>query len=189
MSFEAAMKAIDAGHCLDPTLVHGRPYELVYAEKCTSWLEKRCPEAGELLKLAVRSQHFRRFEVPRSSYPKTKAGYLAWRTFLKKRQGDMAAAICVEAGYSEEEGARVGSMIRKDNYKTDGETQVLEDVACLVFLESEFGAFSREHEESKVVRIVQKTWGKMSREGHALALGMEMDDACAAVVNSALSSP
>jgi hypothetical protein len=207
MSLEAALHAIDEGHRQDPTLVDGVPYELHYANKCTRYLAMLNAEASELLRLAVRAQHLRRFEVPRSSYPLGKNGYLAWRTFLKRRQGAMyvlsschvgqidrkanayrASAICKEAGYSEADAERVAAMIRKDNYKTDAETQTLEDVACLCFLDDQFAAFALEHDEDKVVRIVQKTWKKMSGAGQQLALSMQMNDECARVVQRALST-
>jgi hypothetical protein len=39
-----------------------------------------------------------------------------------------------------------------------------------------------------MVRIVQKTWGKMSPQAHALALTLPMNDACATLVKEALDS-
>ena len=82
----------------------------------------------------------------------------------------------------------MAALIRKEDLKKNEETQVLEDVACLVFLDDQFEAFEREHDEAKIVTILRKTWGKMSEEGHALALGISMSDRCKALVGKALES-
>ncbi|EUC43952.1 hypothetical protein COCMIDRAFT_99424 [Bipolaris oryzae ATCC 44560] len=188
--YDLALSAIDAGHALDPNKVDvngvSTPYELHYAQKCTSYLSQRAPNASETLRLAIRAQHFRRWEVPRSSYPQTRPGYHAWRTFLKKRQAELVSKICLEAGYSEVDAERVGALIRKEDLKEDEETQVLEDVACLVFLDDQFEAFEREHDEDKIIGILRKTWGKMSERGHELALGMDMPGRRGEVLKKAL---
>jgi hypothetical protein len=190
--FTRALTAIDAAHALDPTphtLPDGStlPYELHYAQKCTSYLEQRAHDASDHLRLAIRAQHFRRWEVPRASYPMTRPGYHAWRTFLKKRQASLVTAICIEAGYTEEIAERVGALIRKEDLKADEETQILEDVACLVFLDDQFEAFEKEHDESKILGILRKTWGKMSEKGHELALGMDMEGRKGELVGKALA--
>ena len=176
--YARALAAIDAAHALDPThtTINGAsiPYELHYAEKCTAYLTKRLPTASEPLRLAIRAQHFRRWEVPRASYPMTRPGYYAWRTYAKKRQAELVRAICDDAGYDSEVGVRVASLIRKEGLQSDEETKVLEDVACLVFLDDQFEAFEKEHDEEKIVGILRKTWGKMTEEGHRLALEIPM---------------
>ncbi|KNG48922.1 glutamyl-trna synthetase [Stemphylium lycopersici] len=190
--FERALSAIDAAHALDPNkvTVNGTEmaYELHYAQKCTSYLEKRAPDASEPLRLAIRAQHFRRWEVPRSSYPMTRPGYHAWRTFLKKRQAELVARICVEAGYSGQDSETVGALIRKEDLKANEETQVLEDVACLVFLDDQFEAFEKEHDEEKILGILKKTWGKMTERGHELALQIPMGERPREVMDKALAA-
>lgn len=189
---QAALKLIDSAHAEDPNkiVVNGseQPYELHYSQKMSSYLAKRSPSAPETLRLAIRAQHFRRWEIPRDTYPMNKVGYHAWRTFLKKRQAEMAAQICTEVGYSAEDAGRVASMIRKEDLKQDEETQVLEDVACLVFLDDQFEEFERQHDEEKIVRILRKTWGKMSEEGHNLALEIPMSERCKDLVGKALTA-
>jgi len=189
--YEAAIKHIDAAHAEDPNkiTINGseHPYELHYSQKMTSYLERRSQSAPETLRLAIRAQHFRRWEIPRDSYPMTKVGYHAWRTFLKKRQAEMASQICLDVGYSEQEATRVAHLIRKEDLKEDEDTQVLEDVACLVFLDDQFEEFETQHDEDKIVRILKKTWGKMSEEGHGLALRIPMSERCKALVGKALA--
>ncbi|OCK84033.1 glutamyl-tRNA synthetase [Lepidopterella palustris CBS 459.81] len=189
--YTKALSAIDAAHSLDPkkVTVNGAeiPYELHYAQKMFDHLSNRLPGASEPLRLAVRAQHFRRWEVPRDSYPMTRIGYHAWRTFLKKRQAELVQQICIESGYEADVAARVASLIRKEDLKDDEETQVLEDVACLVFLDDQFEQFEREHDEDKIVGILKKTWGKMSERGHELALQIPMSERPLELVKKALA--
>lgn len=129
-----------------------------------------------------------RWEVPRSSYPATKPGYLNWRSFLKKRQADLASAICVGCNFSPAEAEAVAALIRKEDLKKNEETQVLEDVACLVFLDDQFEEFEKEHDDVKIVDILRKTWGKMSERGHGLALQINMSEKAKDLVEKALKS-
>jgi hypothetical protein len=189
--YEKAIALIDEAHTQDPniTAVDGKeiPYELHYAQKMSHYLTLRAPNASETLRLAIRSQHFRRWEVPRNSYPMTRIGYHSWRTFLKKRQAELTAKICFDCGYSAEDAERVAALIRKEDLKSDEETQVLEDVACLVFLDDQFEAFQKDHDEDKIISILRKTWGKMTEEGHALALKIPMDGRPKELIEKALA--
>lgn len=188
--YEKAVKLIDDAHSEDPTIVtvndESIPYELLYARKMSFYLERRMPDASEPLRLAIRAQHFRRWEVPRSSYPMTRIGYHAWRTFLKKRQAELASQICTDCGYNAEDSERVAAMIRKEDLKKDEETQALEDVACLVFLDDQFEEFEKTLDEDKIIVILRKTWGKMSEKGRDLALGMKMEGRPAVLMKKAL---
>ncbi|KAH9882208.1 hypothetical protein J1614_001380 [Plenodomus biglobosus] len=192
--YEKALSAIDAAHALDPTktivndqeIPYELPYELHYAQKCTHYLDQRCPQASLPLRLAIRAQHFRRWEVPRASYPMTRVGYHAWRTFLKTRQATLVQEICLASGCSADDSARVGALIRKEDLRSDEETQVLEDVACLVFLDDQFEAFEKEHDEQKIIGILKKTWAKMSERGRELALEIPMGERPREVVEKAL---
>jgi hypothetical protein len=191
-AYSKALEQIDNAHTQDPkkTVVDGKeiPYELHYASKMTKYLVLHRPDASELLRLAVRAQHFRRWEVPRTSYPMTRSGYFAWRTGLKKRQADMVREICAECGYTAEEADRVASLVRKEDLKGDEECQVLEDVACLVFLDDQFEEFEKAYDEEKIVGILKKTWAKMSDRGHELALGIPVSDRVKALITKALST-
>lgn len=186
-----AVRLIDEAHALDPKKVEvdGKeiPYELHYSLKMSNYLDKRAPNAPGTLRLAIRAQHLRRWEIPRDSYPMNKVGYHAWRTYLKKRQADIASEICLECGFPEDEANRVAALIRKEDLKKDEETQILEDVACLVFLDDQFEEFEKQHDEDKIVKILQKTWGKMSDKGHELALEISMSDRARSLVEKALS--
>ncbi|OQD72846.1 hypothetical protein PENDEC_c018G03659 [Penicillium decumbens] len=191
--YELALERIDQAHSDDPNQIESNnttlPYELHYARKMTFYLERINPTASDLLRLAIRAQHLRRWEVPRSSYPATKIGYHSWRSGLQKRQAELVEKICLESGYSAEEAARVAAMVRKADLKRgDPDTQTLEDVACLVFLDDQFDKFEKElGDEDKMVDILRKTWGKMSEAGHAEALKLDLSERATALVTRALS--
>jgi hypothetical protein len=138
--FREAIRRFDAANSEDPhhEVVDGVSYpkELLYAQRLTTWLERFAPEASEALLLAARSQHIRRWVIPRDRYPLDRRGYLLWRTTLATFHADTAATILREVGYAEELIQRVRSLLRKEGLKRDPEVQCLEDVICLVFLES-----------------------------------------------------
>ena len=54
--------------------------------------------------------------------------------------------------------------------KKDAETQLMEDVICLVFLEYYLEPFVEKHDDEKLKNIILKTWNKMSDKGHQEAL-------------------
>lgn len=125
---------------------------------------------------------------PRSSYEMTKLGYHKWRTYLKKRQAELVGQILEECGYPKADVERCIALIEKEGLKQgEEEVQELEDVACLVFLDDQFDEFQTKHDESKLVHILQKTWGKMSKEGQDMALQLPMTDESRALVGKALA--
>lgn len=190
--FDLAIEKIDQANAQDPNkeMFQGKehPKELLYSLRMSAWLDKLRPGASEILKLAARAQHLRRWEIPRSSYPMDRAGYLKWRTFLYSYHAEKAAGILREAGYDEKTVRQVSTLLLKKNIKTNPDMQLLEDVICLVFLESYFADFSKQHDEEKMIVIVQKTWKKMSDEGHRAALQIPMNPAASAIVQKALQS-
>lgn len=191
-NFELALQLIDEAHSQDPNIIvidgKDHPYELHYSRKMSEYLEKHSPNAPAVLRLAVRAQHLRRWEVPRDSYPMNRQGYHSWRTHLKNRQAELARQLCLNSGYLEEDTNRVAALIRKENPNKDEETQVLEDIACLVFLDDQFEEFEKQHDEEKIVTILRKTWNKMSDRGHELALDISMSDRAKKLIAKALSS-
>lgn len=176
--FDAAVARFDAASAADPHRERDasgveHPRELLYAIRMTEMLGRFAPEATEVVRLAARCQHIRRWEIPRDSYPRTPEGYKAWRTRLMGFHAETAAAILRETGYDEAIVTRAQSLLRKERLKRDPETQLLEDVIGLVFLEHYLEAFVAdhpEHDEAKLADILQKTWLKMSPRGRAAAL-------------------
>ena len=150
-----------------------QPRELVYAKRLTDWVLKLEPAASEALQLAARCQHLCRWTIPRDSHPMTRAGYLQWRTTLKKFHAQRAGEILREAGYEEDLITRVQSLNLKKNFPDDAESRVLEDALCLVFLQHQFGDLVNKTEHDKMIGVVQKTWKKMTPQAQAIALTLD----------------
>lgn len=189
--FAEACRLFDAANAQDPTLEandQGQPVpkELLYAERMSAWLHRVAPDAPEAVQLAARSQHIRRWHIPRADYPLTRPGYHQWRTALKKYHAELAGELMAQAGYDADMVERVGQLLRKERLKDDPEVQLLEDVICLVFLEYYFLPFAAQHPADKVVEIVQKTWPKMTERGHALALQLPFSPEALTLVTRAL---
>ena len=124
----------------------------------------------------------------------TRPGYLTWRAKLKSQAAaqvaELLASPAIDPPLPQEVIDRVAALVRKENLKDDDETQTLEDVACLVFLDDQFDAFEAKDtiDEDKIVGILRKTWVKMSPRGHELALQMELSDRAKALIGKALES-
>lgn len=186
-----AIARIDAANAEDPTLVSvdggSRPAELVYGERMTAALARLRPDASEVLTLAARAQHIRRWTVPRTSYPNDRAGYLRWRKVLQRKHAEWAGEILAACGYAEAEIARVGSLIRKENLRGDADAQAIEDAASIVFLEHYALEFAGKHEQEKVVDILAKTLAKMSAAGREAALAVDLPAPVRALLMQALA--
>jgi hypothetical protein len=192
--FNEAVGRFDQANALDPnrTVFEGRehPKELLYAQRMTQWLERLEPNASEPLRLAARCQHIRRWEIPRSSFPQDRAGYLNWRKTLYQFHADRAGEILHDVGYDSGTIERVQSLLKKEKLKADPEMQTLEDVICLVFLENYFSDFAREKDEQKVMGIIKRTWIKMSDRGREMALAqIRFSEADMALIRKALEPP
>lgn len=190
--FELALKKFDAANAEDPNVetVDGvkQPHELIDARRLHAWVLKLCPGASEALQLAARCQHIQRWKIPRDSYPRTRAGYLRWRTELKGFHAETAGRLLREAGCDAETIDRVQSLNLKKNFPSDPEAQILEDALCLTFLEFEFAAFAKRTDEEKVIQILRKTWKKMSDRARREALKLNFDEPDRRLIEKALQS-
>jgi hypothetical protein len=164
------------------------PKELLYSRRMSDWLTRLAQDASEALRIAAHGQHIRRWTIPRDSFPMDRAGYLRWRNECKRMHAEKLSEILHDVGYDESTIKRVQSLVRKEHLKTDPETQLLEDVVCLVFLENYFADFSQQHDEAKLIDIVRKTWKKMSPRGHEAALKLPLSPECRAIVEKALTT-
>ena len=180
-----AIERIDAANREDPT---GEAE--TYGRRMTDWLERLAPDASDALRIAARAQHIRRWQIPRAEYPRTRAGYLKWRSALYDFHADQAEAILRGVGFGDDDDTipRVRKMLRKKGMRDDSEVQTLEDVACLVFLEHYFAPFVAEndYDDEKLAGIVHKTWRKMSARAHEAALGVDLPERERAIVAMAL---
>ena len=176
-TYNRALALIDAANSDDPNQVSADgkdwPKELLYSERMSDMLARYHSGADDAMKLAIRSQHIERWKSPRNAYPMDRIGYLKWRKDLYKIQANTAAKLLLEAGYDDEVIDRVRNAVAKKNIKGNPDTQLLEDVTDLVFLEYYLLAFVAKHpdySDQKWIEIIQKTWNKMSDDAHAFAL-------------------
>lgn len=175
--YQAAIAAFDQANAQDPNkeMADGKEYpkELLYAQRMSEMQQRYAPEASEAVKLAVRAQHIQRWKIPRSNYAMDKPGYMLWRTGLYKFHAETAASLMREAGYDDAMIERVKIIVGKKELKTNPETQLMEDVVDLVFIEHYMLGFAAQHpeyDEAKWIVIIRKTWKKMSPRAHEFAL-------------------
>lgn len=188
--FQKASTWIDAENAQDPNqeIYNSESFakELLYSNRMYERLMDFCPNASEAVQIAAKAQHICRWKMPRESYPMDRVGYLKWREDLKKFHAKTTAEILEKAGYSYEFIDRVSFLIEKKLLKKDEETQLLEDVICLVFLEYYFDAFVQKHDREKMKNIILKTWNKMSENGHQEALKINFSAANLQLIKEAL---
>jgi hypothetical protein len=176
--FERAIALFDAANAEDPRMdkdPDGRevPRELLYAQRMTDMIGRFAPDASEAAQLAVRAQHIQRWKVPRNSYPMDRNGYLQWRTGLYKFHAETAGRLMKEAGCDDAMIEQVKAAVGKRGLKVNADTQLLEDVTDLVFIEHymlEFAGQKPDYSEEKWLDIIRKTWKKMSPAAHEFAL-------------------
>lgn len=187
--YAIARQLIDTAHSADPKKVDGLPAELVYADRMEAWLLRLAADSSELLRLAARCQHLERWSVPRNSYPDGRAGYLTWRKFLYGKQANRTRELLRQAGVSSREAEEAAKWVSKSELQTNPNTQLLEDAACLVFLENEITDFTAQHAEyprEKFVTIIGKTWRKMSQTAREAAADIDLSPAIAEIVREAV---
>lgn len=174
---------------INTTIVDGvsHPKELLYGQYMSTCLEQYWPGANEYLQIAVRAQHIKRWHLKRADFPVGKQGYLTWRKELGIFHATTAKALMLDNDYSEEASETTAAIIRKEKLKSNNDSQTLEDVACLVFLQYYFDEFAAKHTEEKIIRIVQLTWRKMSVQGQEIALSLTLPPHLAQLVGKALA--
>ena len=191
--FQQVIRNIDEANGEDPNseIIDGvaQPKELVYGRRMQKWVEQLDPQAPEALRIAARSQHLRRWEIPRSEYPMDRKGYLRWRTTLYVYQADRASELLRDRGYDDDTIERVRTLLQKRNLRTDADVKTLEDAAALVFLEHHLDDFLKRDDigEGKAIDIIRKTWKKMTERGHEAASALELSAESSALLKKALA--
>jgi len=194
--FQEALARFDAANAEDPNIELDEgveaPKELLYARRMTRMLERFAPEASEAVRLAVRAQHIQRWKTPRSDYPTDRQGYLQWRTGLYRIHAETAGRILEEVGYDAATIEGVKNAVGKKGLKVNSETQLLEDVSSLVFLQHYLAGFATHHpeyDEAKYLEIIGKTWQKLSLPAQSFVLkgGVQLPEALAPLIHRAIS--
>ena len=195
--YNKAVELIDAANSEDPNLemVDGKEIakELIYGRRMSDMIDAYLPDADDVAKLAVRAQHIQRWKSPRKDYPMNRKGYHLWRTNLYKFHSETAANLLQQAGYEDDFIERVRLAIAKKALKTNADTQIVEDVAALVFLQfymlDFYQKFSTEYDKAKWIDIIQRTWKKMSPKAHEFALSgkIELPESLVPLIQEALA--
>jgi len=189
--FETAIAIIDKKNAEDTNTyqVEGLEYpkELLYSQRMTRTLLQFEPNASKALQIAARAQHICRWKIQRNEYTIDRVGYLKWRETLKKMHADITGEILQQVGFDTQFVDRVQKIILKKLIKKNEESQILEDIICLVFLDYYFDEFAAKHADEKIIDILKKTWVKMSDKGHEAALKLPFSEKSLALVKQAIS--
>jgi len=176
-AFNQTVILMDAANNEDPNTqtADGKewPKELLYSHRMADMIARYKPSADHVNQLSVRGQHIQRWKSPRDAYPMDRKGYHKWRSDLYLFHANTTAEFMEQSGFDEESLERVKLAIGKKGIKNNSDTQMLEDVASLVFIEHYMLAFAEKHpeySEEKWIDIIRKTWSKMSDDAHAFAL-------------------
>ena len=180
---QQAYGALDAENAGDP---FGK--ELDHAERAVAWLARLRPDAPEELLLAARGHHVRRWEIPRSSEPEGRAGYLRWKRRLQQHHAEIVGRVLRDVGYDDDMVARVQSIVRKERLRTDPDVQSFEDALSLVFLETQLRDLATKLDDNHLVDVLAKTLRKMTPAGRAAAASLTYDDRSRTLVERAIAA-
>ena len=188
----AVTEAIDAANRADPATLRfegeDHPRAWLEGRRARHWIDRLRPDAADPLRLAANAHHLRRWEVPRESYPRTRPGYLDWRSGLYEFHGGALGELMRAAGYPDDEIAEAARIMVKRAIKTDADVQSYEDAVSLAFLETRLMDFAPSVSDDQLMRALRRTWRKMSDAGHDAALTLDLSADAAAIVQRALAN-
>ncbi len=159
--------------------------EVLYSSRMTDRLHQFAPDVPDYIKLAARCQHIGRWEIARDHFPMDKKGYLQWRNQEKIHHAKVAEEILKACQYDAETIDKVKFLVLKKELFTNADTQLLEDVICLVFIEFYIEAFAAKHNDDKMVDIIKKTLKKMSPKGIAASSGITVSEKIKSLIQKA----
>lgn len=168
------------------------PKELLYSQRMLDMLSRYLPEADEVAKLSAAAQHIERWKSPRSDYSMDRKGYHQWRTGLYTFHADTAGVLLQKVGYDAETIKRVKAAIAKKDLRNNPDTQIVEDLAALTFIEHYMLAMYEkfpQYDEEKWIDIILRTWNKMSPAAQAFALSgkVSLPESLVAVIKKAIA--
>ncbi len=136
-----------------------------------TWLPKVANPPSVALSIAARAHHLARWKIEHSSYPDGRAGYLRWRKASKTASAELLAETLAPFDVAPELVRRAVDLVQRIGLGTDPEAQAVEDVACLVFLETDYVALLQRLGATSTAGAVRKTLKKMSPI--AISFGVE----------------
>ena len=187
LALAEVLAQIDQANSADPTMVNKRPLAQLQGELATDWLNRLSEQPSMELQVAARAHHLRRWEIKRADYPEGRAGYLRWRRNNKAHQASSVAEILEPAGFGADSVTRVQDLLLRTGLRVDPETQTLEDVACLVFVETQFEELAQRTDPDRMVIVVAKTLKKMSPSAIELVGTLALSDQSRSTLAAATS--
>ena len=137
------------------------PLQQVLGRIASEWVDRLDADARPAQRLAARAHHLRRWEIPRSSFPEGRAGYLRWRTAAKTRHAKDLVILLRDQGWDEDTVEEARRLVRKEGLGRDPAVQVHEDAVCLAFLTVQLDE-AAELMGDKTPGVLRRTAAKMS---------------------------
>ncbi|ATC88403.1 DUF4202 domain-containing protein [Pseudoalteromonas arctica] len=193
--FNKVIALIDEANNQDPnTEQHNGesfPKEYLYSQRMSEMLTRFKPDADALMQIAARAQHIQRWKSPRSDFEMNKQGYHQWRSALYIFHASLAVELMKQAGFNDTDQNRVYNAVAKKDIKRNPDSQIVEDVASLVFIEHYMLGFANskpDYNEEKWIGIIRRTWQKMSDEAHEFVLtgNITLPDPLVGLIHKAL---
>lgn len=185
-----ALDALDAAGRRDPRIVlyagTAWPREFLHASRVFHWVTTLNPAAPDTLRLAARCHTLARWEVPRDSFPRDRAGYHKWRKATANHSALKADEILKRHGLDDPTRLAASELILKTHFPADPDAQTLEDADCLAFIETKFDAYIPQWDESKTIRILRGTLKKMSPDAAKLALALPLSPTARTLIEKAM---
>ena len=172
-SVEVVYAAIDAANAGDPNVVRydeeDWPRAKFQGVRATYWLARLDPDADSGILFAARAHHLNRWALARASYPEGRAGYHRWKRDARGAARRATATVLASVGVDALTVERVGALVDREGLGSNPGTQLVEDAACLVFLETQYDELIDKLGDEKVAEAVRKTLRKMSPAAIAIA--------------------
>ncbi len=185
---ERVFAAIDEANSGDPNQFGDRPLAQAEGQIASAWIDRLAPGATDVVRIAARAHHLRRWETPRSGYPEGRAGYLRWRRDQKRRHAAELAGLMADAGYDRVFCERAGDIVLKRRLGSDPEVQLYEDALALTFLETQFDATAERLGDDRMVDVLARTLAKMTGLGRAAAAEVALSPRLADLLERAQSA-
>lgn len=167
--FNRASNAIKEIHLSDPNkIVHkgsNTTAEQLYSERMLKILLEFVPGSDYQLKLAAQCQHLERWKIARDLYTMDRKGYHQWRRAVMDFQLGRTRDTLASVGLDKQDVIEITEILRNQGNKTHEKAQIIQDVACIVFVNWYLQGFAIKHESTKVQDILVKTTRKMSDRG------------------------
>lgn len=188
---QRTLAAIDAANADDPERVAldgvEEPLQQLLGRIASEWVDRLDPGAGPAQRMAARAHHLRRWEIPRTSFPEGRAGYLRWRTAAKTRHAKDLVLLLRDQGWDEDTVEQARRLVRKEGLGRDPAVQVHEDAVCLAFLTVQLDE-AAELMGDKTPGVLRRTAAKMSPVAVAHAGELPLSAEGRALLEDALAS-